>query len=59
MSIIIFCLAIQVYLILKDRRQRYFRCYQINKKACAMFNKIGPQQTALPRLYIDKGGRAK
>lgn len=32
MYVILFSLAIQIYLVLKNRQKRYFRCRQIGKK---------------------------
>ena len=56
MSVILFCLAIYVHLILEHGRQRYFRRCQIGKKTCTMYNSIGHQRIALPGPYMDRGG---
>lgn len=34
---IFFCLALQVYLVLENRWQRYFKYRQVDKKTCAIF----------------------
>ena len=41
---------------LEDGRQGYFRCRQIDKGTCAVFDGIGHQWIVLPELYIDRGG---
>ena len=54
MGVIFFCLATQVYSMLEDGRQGYFRCCQISKRTCAMFDDNGHQQTALLEAYMDR-----
>lgn len=44
---------------LKDRQQKYFKCCQIGKKVCAMFDKKRYQQIALSGLYMDRNGGGK
>lgn len=39
-GVILFCPAIQVYLILKNKEKRSFRWYQVDKKTYIMFVKI-------------------
>ena len=42
-SVIFLCLVIQIYLILEDKQQKYFRCHQISKKTYAILDDIGHQ----------------
>ena len=58
MSVILLCPATRVYSMLEDGWQGNFRRHQIGKETCAIFDDIGHQRTALPRLYMDMGGEA-
>lgn len=52
MDVIYFCLATQINIMLEDRRQSYFRHWQIGKKIFAIFDRMRQEQIASPRLYM-------
>lgn len=54
MSRIFFCPATQAYLILKDRRKRYFTCQKVGKTICSMFVRVRHNQLAPAGPYIDR-----
>ena len=57
MGVILFYVAIQVFLMMEDIWQRYFRYCQIDKRAYVIFDSIRHQQTVQPKPYIDRGGK--
>ncbi len=55
MRVILLCLATQVHSVLENGWKRYFGHYQVGKRTCTIFVRVGHQRSAPTGPYIDRG----